>query len=108
MAVQGAVLVSVTHKDKIFVLPMGSETLEETMKAIMIAALTCLSLAFVSDAALAAGKKKASAPAKCTTGQMCAANCNPAGWCARMVCVGGKWERRLTGCWGAWCGPRCS
>ena len=108
MAVQEAVLVSVICKDKIFVLSMGQETLEETMKAILIAALTCLSLALVSDAAFAAGKKKAAAPAACTNGQVCAANCNPAGWCQRMVCVGGKWERRMMGCWGAFCGPRCS
>jgi hypothetical protein len=78
------------------------------MKVTLIAALACLSLAFVSDSAFAAAKKKAAAPASCTTGQVCAANCNAAGWCSRMVCSSGKWEKRMVGCWGAWCGPKCS
>lgn len=77
------------------------------MKVVLIAALTCLSLAVVSDAAFAQGKKKAPAAAKCTAGQTCAADCNTMGWCSRMVCNAGKWEKRMGGCFGTMCGPKC-
>lgn len=77
------------------------------MKAVLVAALTCLSLAVVSDAAFAQAKKKAVTAAKCTTGQICAADCNNMGWCSRMVCNAGKWEKRMVGCFGAMCGPKC-
>lgn len=80
--------------------------MEATMKTALLAALTCLSLALVSQPADAA--KKAAAPGKCTTGQSCAANCNAMGWCARMVCDGGKWQKRMVGCFGTFCGPKCS
>ncbi len=76
------------------------------MKMAFVAVLACLSLALVSESALAA--KKAAAPGKCTAGQSCAANCNTMGWCSRMVCVGGKWEKRMVGCFGNFCGPKCS
>lgn len=78
------------------------------MKVILITALTCLSLALVSDAAFAAAKKKSMAAGKCNVGQTCAADCNSVGWCSRMVCVGGKWEKRMVGCVGNLCGPKCS
>jgi hypothetical protein len=76
------------------------------MKIALLAGLTCLSLALVPDTAIAA--KKAAAPAKCTAGQTCAANCNTMGWCSRMVCTDGKWTKRMMGCFGNFCGPKCS
>ena len=86
----------------------GEETLEDTMKATLIAAVACLSLVLVSDAAFAQSKKQSSMAGKCTTGQSCAANCNTMGWCSRMSCNAGKWEKRLVGCFGNMCGPKCS
>lgn len=76
------------------------------MKTTLFAALACLSLALASDAAFAAPKKGA-AMGKCTDGQSCAADCNSMGWCSRMVCSAGKWEKRMMGCFGSMCGPKC-
>ena len=77
------------------------------MKIAVLTSLACLSLALMlPDNALAA--KKAAVMTKCTTGQICAANCNNMGWCSRMTCVDGKWTRRMIGCFGSFCGPKCS
>ena len=78
------------------------------MKVRLIAIATCLVLALAPDAAFAAAKKKSATLGKCTAGQTCAADCNNVGWCSRMVCVGGKWEKRMVGCVGNSCGPKCS
>ena len=74
------------------------------MKITLFAALACLSLALATDA-FAAPKKSMG---KCTAGQSCAADCNSMGWCSRMTCNAGKWEKRMMGCFGNMCGPKCS
>jgi hypothetical protein len=79
------------------------------MKVILIALATCVSLALVPDAAFAQAKKKVAAAAgKCSAGQSCSRDCNTIGWCSRFVCSGGKWEKRMVGCVGGLCGPKCS
>ncbi len=80
---------------------------ENDMKITLLAALACLSLALAPDSASAAAKKSMKM-GKCTAGQTCAADCNTMGWCSRMVCNAGKWEKRMMGCVGSMCGPKCS
>jgi hypothetical protein len=107
MAVHGVMIAEAECLGTIASPSQSPTTWEDNMKTGLIAAVTLLSFALISDEAFAAAKKKAAAPAKCTTGQVCGAKCNPSGWCERMVCVGGKWEKRLGGCFGNLCGPKC-
>jgi hypothetical protein len=74
------------------------------MKVVLIAALTCLSLALAPDAAFAAKKRMKA----CTAGQVCASECVN-GLCTRNVCnTGGKWEKRLDKCMEPFCAmPKC-
>ena len=79
------------------------------MRVALIAAVTCLALAFAPDASFAAAKKKSIAGAKCSPGgAACSVDCGVSGWCNRMVCTNaGKWEKRITDCWGPACPAKC-
>lgn len=80
------------------------------MRLVMIAALAALALALAPEAALAKKHTKMTkAGAACSPGgKTCTVECGPSGWCNRMVCTNaGKWEKRITDCWGPVCPPKC-
>jgi hypothetical protein len=39
--------------------------------------------------------------------QTCSIDCNSAGYCARLACENAKWKKRLVGCFGPACPPKC-
>jgi len=78
------------------------------MKIQWIAALACLAVALTPGTSLAQKKAPAAAGKACLTAkQTCSTDCNAAGYCLRMVCAAGKWEKRMVGCLGALCPPKC-
>lgn len=81
------------------------------MKVALMAALACFALALTPDVSFAQKKEKM-APAKVgtaclTAGQTCSIDCNPAGYCARLACENAKWKKRVVGCFGPACPPKC-
>ncbi len=78
------------------------------MKIQWIAALAVVAVALTSGTALAQKKAPAAAGKACLTAkQTCATECNAAGYCLRMVCEAGKWKKRMVGCFGNLCPPKC-
>ena len=78
------------------------------MKIQWVAALAVIAMALTSGTALAQKKVPAAAGKACLTAkQTCSTDCNAAGYCLRMVCAAGKWEKRMVGCFGTMCPPKC-
>jgi hypothetical protein len=80
------------------------------MKSLLTLGVIGLALACAPAESFAAGRKNAAVgggDACATVGQTCAADCNAVGWCSRLVCVGGKWEKRLISCVTPFCPRPC-
>ena len=78
------------------------------MKIHWIAALAVVAVALTSGTAVAQKKQSAAVGKACLTAkQTGSTDCNAAVYCLRMVCEAGKWKKRVVGCFGNLCPPKC-